>query len=119
MDLKDLVKIFKALSDEIRLKILKILEKGEFCVCEIVSLLNMDQPKVSFHLSILKDAGLIKSRREGNRIFYSLDDSDLFKRFLILSVLEKLKSFEKENPNRYEENTKDLEGGILWWLKNY
>ena len=113
MYLKDLVKIFKALSDEIRLKILKILEKREFCVCEIVSILNMDQPKVSFHLSILKDAGLIKSRRERNRIFYSLDDSDLFKRFLILSVLEKLKSFEKENPNRYEEITKDLEGGIL------
>jgi len=96
MDLKDLVKIFKALSDEVRLKILKILEKGEFCVCEIVSILNMDQPKVSFHLSILKDAGLIKSRREGNRIFYSLEDYDLFKRFLILSVLEKMRSFEKE-----------------------
>ncbi len=86
-------KIFKALSDETRLKILKILENGEVCVCEIVSVLNMDQPRVSFHLSILKDAGLIKSRREGNRVFYSIDDSDLFKRFLILSILEDLPVF--------------------------
>lgn len=97
MTLKDLTKIFKALSDETRLKILKILENGEVCVCEIVSVLNMVQPKVSFHLSILKDAGLVKSRREGNRILYSLDHSNLFKRFLILSVLERLKGFEEEN----------------------
>lgn len=89
--MEELLKIFKALSDETRLKILKILEKGEICVCEIVSILNMDQPKVSFHLGILKEAGLVKSRKEGNRIFYSIDDSDLFKRFLILSVLEKIK----------------------------
>lgn len=50
----------------------------------------MDQPKVSFYLSILKDAELIKSKKEGNRIFYRFNDSDLFKRFLILSVIEKI-----------------------------
>ncbi len=96
MNVKKLTKIFKALSDETRLKILKILEKGEICVCEIVSFLNMDQPKVSFHLSILKSAGLIKKRKEGNRIFYSIDDSDLFKRFLILSVLERIEDLDVE-----------------------
>jgi len=100
--MKELLKIFKALSDETRLKILKILEKGETCVCEMVFILNMDQPKVSFHLGVLKEAGLVKSRKEGNRIFYSIYDSDLFKRFLILSVLEKIK---------LEEIKK--EGGVL------
>ncbi|PMP68424.1 MAG: ArsR family transcriptional regulator [Thermodesulfobacterium geofontis] len=108
MDLKDLTKIFKALSDETRLKILKILEKGETCVCEMVALLNINQPGVSFHISVLKEAGLIKSRKEGNRIFYSLDESDLFKRFLILSVLEKLKIAEEENLNKYMEISKKI-----------
>lgn len=88
--MEDLIKIFKALSDETRLKILKLLEKGELCVCEIISALNMVQPKVSFHLGILRDAGLVKTRKKGKWILYSLDDSDLFKRFLLLSVLERI-----------------------------
>jgi len=92
MNTSDLVKIFKALSDETRLKLLALLENGELCVCEIVSILKMSQPKVSFHLNILKDAGLVKMRKEGTRIFYSLDDSDLFKRFLILFIVEKIKN---------------------------
>jgi ArsR family transcriptional regulator len=88
--MKEIVKIFHALSDETRLKIIKLLEKGELCVCEIVSALDMVQPKVSFHLGILKEAGLLKIRRKGKWILYSLNDLDIFKRFLILSVLEKI-----------------------------
>ncbi len=90
--MQELVKIFKALSDETRLKILKILEKGEVCVCDLVVFLKTSQPKVSFHLNILRQAKLVKTRKEGSRIFYFLNDEDLFKRFLILSVLEKMKS---------------------------
>lgn len=86
----NLVIIFKALSDTTRLRILKLLEKGELCVCDIVSALDIIQPKVSFHLGVLKDAGLIKDRKQGKWIHYSIDDSDMFKRFLILSVLEKI-----------------------------
>lgn len=92
--MQNLVKIFKALSDDTRLKILKLLEKGQLCVCEIISAINMVQPKVSFHLGILRDAGLVKIRKKGKWVFYSLDDSDLFKRFLLLSVLEKIPSEE-------------------------
>lgn len=88
--MQELLKIFKALSDETRLKILKLLEHGELCVCEIVSALDMIQPKVSFHLGVLQEAGLVKSRKQGKWIFYSIDDSDIFKRFLIISVLEKI-----------------------------
>jgi len=88
--MNELLYIFKALSDETRLKILKLLNRGELCVCEIVAALNMIQPKVSFHLGVLKEAGLIKDRKQGKWIHYSIDDSDMFRRFLIISVLEKI-----------------------------
>jgi ArsR family transcriptional regulator len=88
--MNDLLNIFKALSDETRLRILKLLEKGELCVCDIVAALDMIQPKVSFHLGVLKDASLIKDRRQGKWIHYNIDDSDMFRRFLILSTLERL-----------------------------
>ena len=89
-EVKDLVTVFKALSDETRLRILKLLERGELCVCDIVAAFDMVQPKVSFHLRALKEAGLVKDRKEGKWMHYRLDDSDLFKRFLMLSVVEKI-----------------------------
>ena len=55
--MQEILNIFKALSDETRLRILKLLEHGELCVCDLFSALDMVQPKVSFHLSVLKDAG--------------------------------------------------------------
>ncbi len=88
--MKDLVTIFKALSDETRLRILKLLEHGELCVCDIVAAFDMMQPKVSFHLATLKAAGLVKDRREGKWMHYKIDDADLFKRLLLLSVMEKI-----------------------------
>lgn len=89
-EVKDLVTVFKALSDETRLRILKLLQQGELCVCDIVAAFDMVQPKVSFHLRALKEAGLVKDRKEGKWMHYRLDDSDLFKRFLMLSVTEKI-----------------------------
>jgi len=88
--MKNLLKIFKALSDETRLRILKLLENGELCVCDIVAAFNMVQPKISFHLGVLKEAGLIKDRKQGKWIHYRIDDSDIFIRFMIISVLEKI-----------------------------
>ncbi|MBI5640280.1 MAG: metalloregulator ArsR/SmtB family transcription factor [Nitrospirae bacterium] len=88
--MRDLMNIFKALSEETRLRILKLLERGELCVCDIVTALDMVQPKVSFHLAALKEAGFIKDRKQGKWTHYSLDDSDFFRRFLLLSVLERM-----------------------------
>ncbi len=82
--------IFKALSDETRLRILKLLENGELCVCDIVAALDMIQPKVSFHLAVLKEVSLIKDRKQGKWVHYRIDDSDIFKRFLLLSTLERI-----------------------------
>jgi len=85
----ELANIFKALSDKTRLRIIKLLEQGELCVCDIVAALDMVQPKVSFHLNALKEAGLIRDRKQGRWIHYRLDTSDMFKRFLVLAVIEK------------------------------
>ncbi len=57
--MQELTAIFKALSDETRLRIIKLLEKGELCVCDIVAALDIIQPKASFHLGVLREAGLI------------------------------------------------------------
>lgn len=105
--MNDLVIVFKALSDETRLRILKLLEKGELCVCDIVAALGLIQPKVSFHLSALKEAGLVKDRKEGKWIHYRFDDSDTFKRFLILSVLERIP----------EQRTSEDRARLKKWIK--
>ncbi len=88
--MKDLLNIFKALSDKTRLRIIKLLEHGELCVCDIVAALEMIQPKVSFHLGVLKKANLLKDRRDGKWMRYRIDDSDMFKRLLLLSVFERI-----------------------------
>jgi ArsR family transcriptional regulator len=88
--MEELTIIFKALSDETRLRIIKLLEEGELCVCDITAALGIVQPKVSFHLSALKEAGLIKDRKQGKWIHYSLNEKDLFRRMLILSACERM-----------------------------
>jgi len=88
---KELLSLFKALSDETRLRIVKLLEEGELCVCHIVAAVNMSQSKVSFHLKVLKDSGLVRDRREGKWMHYRLNESDLFKRLIFLSIAERVK----------------------------
>jgi ArsR family transcriptional regulator len=87
--MNELATMFKALSDETRLRIIKLLEQGELCVCDIVAALDMVQPKISFHLGALKEAGFIKDRRQGRWIHYRLNDADLFRRMLLVTVCEK------------------------------
>ncbi len=77
--MRDLVKIFKALSDETRIRLLKLLQQRELCVCELMQVLDMTQPRVSRNLGILKDAGLVKSRREGLWVHYSLNEKSFNK----------------------------------------
>lgn len=69
---KDCAGLFKALADEIRLKILHSLFEKEKCVTELMERLLLPQSLVSHHLKILKTAGLVESRREGHRICYAL-----------------------------------------------
>jgi len=66
--------IFKALSDTNRLKIIKLLKEGELCVCELTTALSTSQSTVSHHLSVLKNAGLIKERKEGKWSYFRLSE---------------------------------------------
>jgi DNA-binding transcriptional ArsR family regulator len=70
--------IFYALSDPIRLEIVTYLRQGEKCVCEIVPHLNLIQPLVSRHIRILKDAGIIRCRKDGTKRFYSIVDMRIY-----------------------------------------
>ena len=73
-DLYDLAELFKAFGDSTRIRILFALFEAEICVCDLAESLNMTQSAVSHQLRILKNAKLIKSRREGKQIIYSLSD---------------------------------------------
>ena len=68
------VEIFKAAADPCRLRILKLLKEGELCVCEIMTALKKPQSSTSHHLSILREAGLVKERRDGKWSYYRLAD---------------------------------------------
>jgi ArsR family transcriptional regulator, arsenate/arsenite/antimonite-responsive transcriptional repressor len=74
--MKQFILVMKALSDPNRVAVLKILEQGERCVCEIQYLLELAQPTVSKHMKILEEAGLVKRRRQGTWILYSLSNGE-------------------------------------------
>lgn len=65
--------IFKALSDETRLKIVEMLQEGEKCACKILESFNITQPTLSYHMRILCDSQIVKCKREGAWMFYSLN----------------------------------------------
>ena len=75
VNMKRLAKIFKALSEETRLRIFVLLTQGEMCVCELMAILQLPQSTVSRHLSYLKNAGLVDDRRQGMWMFYRLSAS--------------------------------------------
>jgi len=72
-------RLFRALSDPVRLEILEFLRDGEKCVCEIIPHVNLIQPVVSRHLKILKESGIVEDRKNGNRRIYSITDQRIFK----------------------------------------
>lgn len=75
--LYDLAELFKVFGDTTRIKILCALFEAEMCVCDIASLLNMTQSAISHQLRVLKQARLVKYRKEGKVVYYSLDDSHI------------------------------------------
>ena len=71
--MKNLDMIFKAIGDPTRIRIIKMLaDNGDMCVCKIMEDLDMTQPAVSHHLSALKNAGLVQTRKQGQWVHYSL-----------------------------------------------
>jgi DNA-binding transcriptional ArsR family regulator len=72
--LYDLADLFKVLGDSTRIKVLCALFQAEMCVCDIAALLGMTQSAISHQLRVLKQARLVKYKREGKVVYYSLDD---------------------------------------------
>lgn len=74
-NLYDLAELFKVFGDTTRIKILWTLTETEMCVCDIAVLLNMTQSAISHQLRVLRQARLVKNRKEGKVVYYSLDDA--------------------------------------------
>jgi ArsR family transcriptional regulator len=77
LDLTQSVRAFHALSDPTRLQLVELLRGGERCVCELTDALGSAQSRLSFHLRILKEAGLIQDRREGRWVYYRLNPAQV------------------------------------------
>jgi ArsR family transcriptional regulator len=73
-DMNDLAELFKIFGDTTRINILSALFEEEMCVCDIAYLLNMTQSAISHQLRVLKQARIVKNRKDGKVVFYSLDD---------------------------------------------
>lgn len=80
--------LFRALADETRLKVIDRLREGEQCVCDLTDVLGASQSRMSFHLKVLKDAGLVTDRKDGRWVYYALNLETLA---LVGRALEDLK----------------------------
>lgn len=89
--MKPIVEIIKALSDNIRLRIINLLYHGELCVREIVNILSLPQSTVSRHLTVLKNAGVVKDRKDGLWTYYSLQIEKKGKSFIRTLIENELK----------------------------
>ena len=88
-DLKKTVDFLKIISEENRMRILCILKSGPKCVCEIWPNLDLSQNLTSHHLSVLKEFGLVKSKKQGLKVFYELNDKNLQKQLINLDLFLK------------------------------
>lgn len=73
----DCVDFCKALADETRQAILRMLLQGEMCVSDIVNAFGLSQPTISHHLGTLKNAGLVSSRKEGKQVYYAVNQKNV------------------------------------------
>lgn len=80
-------RFFKALADETRVRIVKLLGVREFCVCEVMIALGLTQPTASHHLGILENVGLVDNRKEGKWVFYSIANPKLIENMRELGIL--------------------------------
>jgi DNA-binding transcriptional ArsR family regulator len=80
-EVQELANIYKAMGDETRIKILYALSCAELCVCELTQLLDISQSAISHQLRLLRNLRLVKYRKEGKQVFYSLDDEHILNLF--------------------------------------
>jgi len=90
-DIGRLVGIFHALSDETRLRIIACLKDGEQCVCDLTETFKTGQTRLSFHLRVLKEAGLVRDRPEGRWVYYALNQETLEELHELMDWIGKVK----------------------------
>lgn len=76
LDLRPLTRLFRALGDQTRLRIVALLSHGELCVCHLEAALDLNQSTASRHLGILRAAGVVDCRREGTWVYYRITDQE-------------------------------------------
>lgn len=81
--LEELANLYKLIGDPTRCRILFALDQHEMCVCDLANVLNMTKSSISHQLSILKKSEIVKSRKSGKEVYYTLDDDHIFKLFEI------------------------------------
>jgi len=96
--MRDILRAFKALSDETRLRILNVLFERECCVCEVMQALDISQSRASRNLGLLYDAGFLKSRRDGVWTVYSIDDDSV--RQYLPQLVQMVRQELKDNKER-------------------
>jgi ArsR family transcriptional regulator len=84
LDFERKVRLFNALSEGNRLKILNLLTFREMCVCELAAALGMTQPNITYHTKKLENAGLVRPRRQGKWVYYSLADEERLEQLEII-----------------------------------
>src|SRR5512134_678129 len=96
MPLRQYERVLKSMADPTRVRILKLLEGGEMCVCQVIAVLEFNQSTISKHLFLLKTAGLVRERRDGKWVHYSLDGAgeSLYAR----KMLQALKGWLNDDP---------------------
>ncbi len=98
--METLLLLTKSIADETRLRIINLLMNGELCICQIQGVLKMSQPRISRHIRILKEAGLLLSRKDAQMTFYSLKTKGIDDLYKFLS-----KRFTKDKKLKTERNS--------------
>lgn len=91
MEEEKLIKAFKSLADSKRLEIIKLIREEEKCACVLLENLDLTQSGLSYHMKILSDSGIIKSRQEGKWTYYKIDEEGIKN---ILSMIREISSLE-------------------------
>ena len=98
----DAIKMFKALADDHRLKIMRLLISGEKCGCVLLKALDIGQPTLSHHMKILCDAGLVDARKKGTWMYYSVSAEGSA---MIREMIDYYVVFPGTNPSEISENS--------------
>ena len=96
-DIESEAEIFKAMADPCRLKILYLLREGELCVCELMVGVDRPQSSTSHHLSVLRDAGLIRERKDGRWSRYRLSEGAVIEMLNLVKLMKEAKVLERQS----------------------